>query len=379
MPKRYEGQDLGPHARIAILGSSKLGNYIATTPLLRGLKERYPDCMIDFYGSPISRAFEEQCPWIDWRTDIFPFQPDRLSLLAGALRERSAEGGYALAINCDGFNPYTTALTTLLAPVYAAGNALAPDLGAELPLGEHPSNRMLAESDWTTPAFLERHAGHLTSNYIGELFARMAFVETDYFAISLEKATPSFDVPEILIHANATRDAKLWPVAYWQEVLNWCADRGLDVGMVGVLPGDGAESEAGYPIESALARHPAVTDLRGRTTPLELAGALGAARALVTVDSGPLHVAAAVGCPTVAIFGNTQDGVGASPLWLWLPRVEHVRRTVADVRCSLCLDNRFRNSPCLQSSHQCMASVLPVAVIDLLSAALEETATTAQA
>ena len=79
------------------------------------------------------------------------------------------------------------------------------------------------------------------------------------------------------------------------------------VGLVGVLPKEGQERTAGYPIEAALAEHPSVTDLRGRTSPMELAGALRAARACVTVDSGPLHVAAAVGCPTE----REPDRVGA--------------------------------------------------------------------
>lgn len=371
MIQRYEGQELGSAPRIAILGSSKLGNFIITTPLLRGLKERFPDATVDFYGSPVNRAFEERCPWIDWRTDIFPLAAERLQQIAAAARARTGEGGYDLAINCDGFNPYTTTLVTLLAPRFAAGNALASNLGETLPLGDHPNNRILAEPDWTTPAFLERYGDHLSSNYIGELFARMAFVETDYFAISLESTEPPFPVPDILIHANATRDAKLFPVASWIPVLDWCRKQGLSVGLVGVMPRPGQEETAGFPLEAALAEHPAVTDLRGQTSPIELAGALKAARACVTVDSGPLHVAAAVGCPTVAIFGNDAGGVGASPLDLWLPRVGNVTRTVTERHCALCLENRFRNDACLLPTHECMLGVTPEAVIGLLEAALE--------
>ena len=51
-----------------------------------------------------------------------------------------------------------------------------------------------------------------------------------------------------------------------------------------------------------------VTDLRGKTTLAQLAGALSQAKACIAVDSGGLHIAAAVGCPTVALFGNDEDG-----------------------------------------------------------------------
>ncbi|MEJ2542163.1 MAG: glycosyltransferase family 9 protein, partial [Gemmatimonadota bacterium] len=212
---RYAGEDLGSTPRIAILGSAKLGNFIVTTPLLRGLKERFPDSVVDFYGSPVNRAFEEACPWVDWRMDIFPAAPDRLARIAGALEERTGGEGYDLVVNCDGFNPYTTALAPLLNPRFVAGNALGPGLSDRLPTGDHPWQRILDEPDWTTPAFLERYEGWLESNYIAELFCRMAFVETDYGDVRLESVEPPFDVPDVLIHANATRAAKLWPAASW--------------------------------------------------------------------------------------------------------------------------------------------------------------------
>ena len=316
------------------------------------------------------RPFEGACPWIDWRTAICPVEADRLPVLAERARARAQPDGYDLAVNCDGFNPFTTEFTSRLRPRYAAGSALDADLSGPLPLGDHPHNRILAEPDWTSPDFLRRYADHLTSNYIGELFARMAFVETDFFAISLETAPPPFRVPEVLVHANANRTAKLWPASRWHEVLDWCRSRELSVGLVGVVPKAGQERTIGYPIEAELVEHDAVVDLRGRTTPIQLAGALGAARACVTVDSGPLHVAAAVGCPTVAIFGNDAEGVGASPLDLWLPRVGSVRRTVSKRSCGDCAANRFLNGPCLRDRHVCMEGVGSDQVIELLREAL---------
>ena len=353
-----------------MVGSDKLGNFIVTTPLLRGLRERFPDATVDFYGSPVNRAFEEACPWIDWRTDVFPADEQRAARAVEGVAARTEGAGYDLAINCDGFNPYTTELVSRLGSGWVAGNALEANLRDPLPFGDHPNNRILAEPDWTSAAFLRRYEGHLTSNYIGELFARMAFVETDYFAISLESATPDFEVPDVLVHANANRTAKLWPARAWREVLDWCHDRELSVGVVGVRPRPGAEGTIGYPIEAELAGHPAVTDLRGLTSPIELAGALAAARACVTVDSGPLHVSAAVGCPTVAVFGNDRDGAGASPVDLWLPRVGNVTRTESTRTCTLCLENRFRNDACLRAEHDCMLGVPPAVVISLLREAL---------
>lgn len=368
--RRYAGEELAPSPRIAVLGSTKLGNFIVTTPLLRGLKERWPEARIDFYGSPVNRAFEAACPWIDWRTDIFPMREGRLADIAEQIGSRTTDSRYDLAINCDGFNPYTTTLVTLTGARYLAGNALGPNLSDRLETGEHPWQRILDEPDWTTPAFLERYEGHLTSNYIGELFCRMAFIETDFFDIRLESAEPPFEVPDILIHANATRSAKFWPAERWGRFLDGCVDRKLSVGLLGVLPKPGREDAEGYRIEARLAAHEAVQDLRGRTSPIQLAGAMKRARACVSVDSGPLHVAAAVGCPTVAIFGNDADAVGASPLRLWMPRGEHVRRTVSERHCAECLDRRFGNDDCVLDEHRCMLGVSTAQVLGLLDDAL---------
>jgi len=368
--QRYAGEDLGPSPRIAVLGSAKLGNFIVTTPLLRGLKERYPNARLDFYGSPVNRAFEQACPWIDWRMDIFPMRPGLVHELTDAIRDRSWDRPYDLAINCDGFNPYTSTLVTLLASRFVAGSALAPDLSGSMPAGDHPWQRILEEPDWTTPAFLERYKGHLKSNYIAELFCRMAFVETEFTDIQLESIDPGFEVPDVLIHANATRSAKLWPSTLWSEVIAGCRSRGLSVGIVGVAPKPNQMDDPGVGIENRLAALDGVVDLRGQTSPIQLAGAFRRTRCCISVDSGPLHVAAAVKCPTVAIFGNDEDAVGASPLLLWMPRGPHVVRTVSERHCGECLSNRFKNDGCLRPAHDCMIGVDSDQVLELLDASM---------
>ena len=44
------------------------------------------------------------------------------------------------------------------------------------------------------------------------------------------------------------------------------------------------------------------------------------ANAVISVDAGPLHIAAAMGTPTLAVVGNGNNGVSASPIRLWMPR-----------------------------------------------------------
>ena len=65
--QRYAGESLSTAPRIVVLGSCKVGNFVVSTPLLHGLKERWPDATVDFIGSAVTADFESSCPWIDWR------------------------------------------------------------------------------------------------------------------------------------------------------------------------------------------------------------------------------------------------------------------------------------------------------------------------
>jgi hypothetical protein len=60
-----------------------------------------------------------------------------------------------------------------------------------------------------------------------------------------------------------------------------------------------------------------------------------------------MHIAAAVGCPTVAVFGVDAEGDGASPLRLWAPRGPHVHLALSPTKCRVCVEQRFRNRDCL--------------------------------
>jgi heptosyltransferase II len=94
-------------------------------------------------------------------------------------------------------------------------------------------------------------------------------------------------------------------------------------------------------------------NLAGKTSVRELMALLSQCRLLVTNDSGPMHVAAAVGVPIVAVFGST-DHTTTSPL---APSCRIVREP------TVC-------APCLKTScptdHRCMTAV---SVTDVLEAA----------
>ncbi len=102
--------------------------------------------------------------------------------------------------------------------------------------------------------------------------------------------------------------AKRWPLPYWKELVQkLLGERKESFLILG-----GLEEEA-Y-LELLVKAVPEkdkgrIHLLAGRTSPTILAAMLAHCKLLVTNDTGPMHVAAAVGTPTVALFGST------SPTW----------------------------------------------------------------
>jgi heptosyltransferase III len=374
--QRYSGESLGACPHIIVLGSCKVGNFVVSTPVLKGLALKFPDSVIGFLGSEITADLELAHPSIHWRASWDLQSPGAgLKLLQTIQLQIERNGPVALAINLDGFNPLTCALVPWLHPQFVAGGSLALNQRTFLPWGDLPQQKFLADPDWDSPAFLQRYSPAFASNYIAELFCQLAFVSdyVDPADVQIPQAEPAFVVPDLLIHCTTARAAKVWPAAHWLAVLQYSESLGIRVGLVGSPPKSQLQDYNAGDLESYLLRSTNLIDLRGQTSLIELAGACCKARAVISVDAGPLHIAAAVGTPTLAIVGNDAQSTGASPLRLWLPRCKSVTRTVSDVTCTVCAEHRFRNNECLVDGHPCMAGVSPQQAIDWLAQLFTQT------
>jgi heptosyltransferase-2 len=111
--------------------------------------------------------------------------------------------------------------------------------------------------------------------------------------------------PVIAFAPGAVGAGKAWPVSHYAELARMLTAQGASVWVLG------GPGETALAAQIAAAGGPRVRDLTG-TDLRNAILALAAADAAVTNDSGLMHVAAAIGTPTVAIFGPT------SP-WHWKP------------------------------------------------------------
>ena len=370
--KRFDGRELGQSPHIAVLGSTKLGNFVVTIPMLRLLRRKYPEAIIDFWGSEVTKDFEislcsEGQP-LSWRAS-WDKKYSNIENIYSKYNERiKASGGLDLLINCDGFNAFTQSLACLFQPQFLAGGGLRADARAILEWGDLANQRFLKDNDWDSIEFIKRYEDDFNSNYIAELLCRMVFLtpsSEDLKCIDLPWEDPSFLTPEILIHCTTARAAKIWPYENWKTVLDYCMSKEIQVGLVGAPPKDQAieyHSEQG---EDFLLQEFKATmvDLRGKTNLMQLAGACKKTQAMISVDAGPMHVSAGVGTKTLGIVGNDKHGDGVSPIRLWLPRGKSFTRTVSTFSTKFFAENCYKNDD-MNLAQKCMNGVEPKQIIE---------------
>ena len=109
--------------------------------------------------------------------------------------------------------------------------------------------------------------------------------------------------PFLVIHPDASCATRCWPAQSYVKLIALLADSRLKIVMVG---GKGASLCASEIM--AYSKSP-IIDLTGKTTLAQMIALFRRARAVVSNDSGPVHVAAAVGAPIVSIFLRRQPGI----------------------------------------------------------------------
>ncbi|MCP3804897.1 glycosyltransferase family 9 protein [Allokutzneria sp. A3M-2-11 16] len=160
------------------------------------------------------------------------------------------------------------------------------------------------------------------------------------------KAPPKYEGPDryVVLHPGASVPARAWAPNRCAETVVALAEAGHHV----VVTGSPAESEL-----TALVAGDHGVDLGGRTTLAELAGVLAGAEAVVVGNTGPAHLAAAVGTPVVSLFSPVV------PASRWAPYGVPVR--LLGDQWADCRGTRARECPI--PGHPCLNSISPDAVV----------------
>jgi len=182
---------------------------------------------------------------------------------------------------------------------------------------------------------------HHASRYLR--IAEDCGARTDDPSLFATPAHPGAGAAEIALCAGAEfGPAKRWPLERFAAVAGLLPGRLQDVGWV--LVGAPGDEEMGVKLSGLMAgcRH---ENLVGRTSITELIARLRACRLLLTNDTGTMHLAAALGVPTVSIFGSTEP-ILTAPLGANHRIVRH------HVPCSPCFARE-----CPFGHYECMTGV----------------------
>lgn len=320
-----------------------LGDAVLTTPALGALRRACPQARITVAAKPLVAELLRHHPDID-AIDVYD-KDGRHAGAFGMLRKaRELRGG-----------AYDAALL-LQNAVDAALLAFLAGIPERMGYATDGRRLLLSRPVPVTDEVLSLHHAEYYLRLLAELGVppapspRMSLRVTEEEMAAMRSRLAALGVPEgkriLGINPGATfGSAKRWFPDRFAEVAEALSEE-WDVAVV--LMGSVPEIPLSMEIEAAMIRKP--VNLAGRTTVRELMSLLASCAFLVTNDSGPMHIGAALGVPVAAIFGPT-DWKKTAP-WTRNARVVRV-----DVDCSPC------NLRECNRGHECMLGVTAEMVV----------------
>jgi len=315
--------------------------------LFTSLKQRHPDCRIDVLAPAWSRPLLERMPEVSGAIAM-PVGHGKLALpqrwaLAQQLRQQAYDEAYVLP----------NSLKSALIPAFA-GIPLRVGWRGEMRFGLLNDIRLLDKERY--PLMIER-------------FIALAYPEGK--ALPAELPRPHLQVDEAALLAlrdkfsiDLTRPvlalcpgaefgpAKRWPEAHYQQVALAMLERGWQVWLLGSASDAAVGDSIASAIEAKNAAH--IRNLAGQTELSEAIDLLAMATAVVSNDSGLMHISAALGRPLVVVYGSTSPGF--TP-----PLGDCVEVLSVPVDCGPCFQRE-----CPRGDVKCLQELEPERVISAL-------------
>ncbi len=342
---------------ILLLQLDHLGDAVLSTGMVSALHQRWPAAAIEVLASPSNRALFAALPEV---SRVYVSQANRLartwwarfawiiSLVWWGLRLRWR--GVDLGIDIRGEFPLALILwlsgaRTRLGWKSGGGGFLLTHSARYAPdRAEIDSRRaLLAELGIAPPDDPDFCRPH----FVPSAGDRQRIAER----LSRAEAAQVAGGPRLLLHLGAGTAAKRWPVENWRALLQ-CLRIRHDARVI--LVGGQREQITARRVLGTRA-HPGVEDWCGQISVMELAAALEQADLAVSADSGPAHLAAAVGTPVVVLFSGTNRPAQ------WAPAGQGVAVVRNPVVCSPC-----HREHCALPDHPCMAGLRPSAVLQAI-------------
>ncbi|MEH0843618.1 glycosyltransferase family 9 protein [Micromonospora sp. CPCC 205711] len=290
--------------RIAVLRANALGDFIFLLPALESLRAAYPAAEIVLLGAPWHAKLWRDRPSPVDRVLVIPPAPGIRDLGPGEepssmddFLERAAKEGFDLALQVHGGGGNSNPIVSRLGARVTAG------LRAE---GAPPLDRWMRYVYYQHEVIRYLEAVALVGAPATTVIPSLAVTDADRAEALRVLGAP--DRPRVALHPGATDTRRRWPAERFAEVARSLHRDGYEV----LVTGTPAEQEV---VDAVVAA--AGVPVRAQVGTLSLGGLAAAyqgAALVVSNDTGPLHLAGAVGTPTVGVYwlGNLING--ATPL-----------------------------------------------------------------
>ena len=286
---------------ILLIQLKRIGDLILTTPAIAALRETFPDASSSLVVSAAGKELLPAIAGIDKVYEVRGKTDDALDWIALSL----GKFDYCLDFTRNDRSAFLTFLSGARKRITADHPQLRTKLRA----------RSYNELVDAPVGFLHTVDYHLA-------LLKPLGIDNAPRAIQLRLPDETVGEADALLHATGINDdfvcfhpgsaraEKFWEPGRWAEAIDHCA---AETGMTCVLTGGRSPVEQAQiaAIKGAARSRPA--DLSGKTKLLTLAALVRKARLLVTVDSAPMHFAAAWNTPQVVLFGPTNP-------YHWHPR-----------------------------------------------------------
>ncbi len=326
--------------RILLIKPSSLGDIVHTIPVLSALKEYRPGMHVTWL---VKRRWADLVARVEDVDRVWPMDEGVASWLRQAYALRAER--FDIAIDLQGL--FRTAAVAFLC-------------GASKKIG-FANGREGSTWFYTELVPVPTVEVHAVDRYLSVLAAlgirlqgsprfRFKMLDSDIALVRtlFHREGISVDRPWVAMNISARWTTKRWPISSFAAVLDQLHDEGI--GPVVLIGSDEDRPDAEQ--LRTLAKHRFI-DLTG-TLPLGcLPALLSQAAVMVTNDSGPMHIAAAVGIPVVALFGPTSS-IRTGPYGAR----HHV--LTGQVPCRPCFSRVCRHSPELE----CLHLIKPIEVVE---------------
>ena len=331
-----------PRRRILIVKPSSLGDIIHSLPVLWELRRLYPGAHIGWVVKEVWRDIIADNPLLD---EVIVLKKGVGGFLSAVKNIRKA--GYDTVIDLQGL--FRSGLMTLL-----SGASEKTGFSNARELAHLFYNHTVAVPPGTVHA-VERYLEILKpiQNDRPHFPLYTDIDDAEWVKDFLRTNNLSHARPLIAVNPSARWEKKRWPITSYAALINQLI-RELKAGII--ILGSKEDIPLAEKISFLASGRPVVS--AGKTSLKTLSALLERVDLLVTNDSGPMHIAAALGTPVVALFGPTNPGLTG-------PYGDGHKVLRKEMECSPCL-----RGPCIHGRPICMEAITEEEVMEAVKATL---------